>query len=66
MVPISPMCDAYIQEYSEAAANFSRCLVQYARPLKVCQQCIQPYVQILRVYDHIQKVIEKKKKEEKF
>ncbi|KAI0208232.1 Osteopetrosis-associated transmembrane protein 1 [Lamellibrachia satsuma] len=42
-------------EFSEAAANFTKCAVQYARPIQLCEHCYPVYQQAIAIYDIMMK-----------
>ena len=54
--PLQPVCQAFINGYSDAVAEFSRCIIRHARPLKVCEFCIESYTRARTIYDVIMKV----------
>ncbi len=37
-------CQAFIDAYADVAAEFTRCSVLFARPLRFCQNCVRQYV----------------------
>ena len=49
-------CHAFMDEFSEAAANFTKCAVHYARPIKMCEQCYPVYQRAIAIYDIMMKV----------
>ena len=51
-------CHAFMDEFSEAAANFTKCAVHYARPIKMCEQCYHVYQRAIAIYDIMMKVSE--------
>lgn len=53
---IESSCHAFMYEFSEAAANFTKCAVQYARPIQLCEHCYPVYQQAIAIYDIMMKV----------
>ncbi len=37
-------CKAFIDAYANVVADFTRCSVVYARPLRFCEHCVQQYI----------------------
>ena len=56
-VVIKSSCKAFIDSFSETAADFVRCTIQNARPLHVCMKCVEYYLKAVSQYDIIMKVI---------
>ncbi len=52
---ITSSCFAFIKEFSEAAANFTRCSIISSRPLRFCQHCVNEYVSANSSYNLIMK-----------
>ena len=53
---VESSCIAYLHVYSELAANFTKCAIVNARPLRFCEKCVQEYVQAQSVFDFLMKV----------
>jgi hypothetical protein len=49
-------CEELLMDYAALTANFTRCFIQHARPITVCQNCIDDYVQVLESYTNITEV----------
>lgn len=50
-------CKNLLGELSSAVSGFTKCAVEYARPIGVCDNCIESYLMVLDVYDNLTKVI---------
>ena len=53
---IKSSCQAYIEEYARKAAQFTKCSILNARPLRFCEKCIEDYVLANSVYQHVMHV----------
>lgn len=42
--PIESSCEAFIDKFAEAAANFTFCSILYASPIQICQSCSKQYL----------------------
>lgn len=51
-------CEVLLEQYATITANFTRCVIRHARPIRICQKCIQEYVAVEKSHDDILKVIE--------
>ncbi len=54
--PIISSCNAFIDALSDAAAEYTRCAIFYARPLKYCEKCVKQYAKAKHLYDIIMTV----------
>jgi len=52
----SAPCDSLVEAFGVVAANYTHCMVEFARPVKVCQKCIDAYLHTLGVYDSLGRV----------
>ena len=53
---IESSCEAYLKLYADTAANFTKCAILFARPLRFCENCVYEYVRTKAVYDVIMEV----------
>ena len=51
--PIDTSCNAFIKEYSIAAANYTGCAVRYARPFRLCTSCVSEYLKCESIYSSL-------------
>ncbi|CAD5116439.1 DgyrCDS5326 [Dimorphilus gyrociliatus] len=42
--PIESSCEAFIDKFAEAAANFTLCSILFASPIQICQSCSKQYL----------------------
>lgn len=56
-IPITSSCAAFIDFFGELAANFTQCVVQFARPLRACENCVEQYILAKNAFDYVMKVI---------
>lgn len=42
--PIESSCEAFIDKFAEAAANFTLCSILFASPIRICQSCSKQYL----------------------
>ena len=49
-------CAAFIDYFGDLAANFTKCVVQFARPLRVCDNCVAQYFHANSAYQIVMKV----------
>ncbi len=45
-------CKAFIDAYANVVADFTRCSVVYARPLRFCEHCVEEYI-VARSYSSV-------------
>lgn len=42
--------------FGNATAEFTLCAVQNSRPLKICQNCVKYYINVVETYENMSKV----------
>lgn len=56
-VPLVSSCTAFVMDFSEGAAAFTRCSILYARPFRLCENCVAEYLKVVNSYHEIMKVM---------
>ena len=49
-------CFAFIDNFADAAASYTRCTIKHARPVTFCQHCVNDYVMTTAAFGHIMEV----------
>lgn len=50
---VANQCKLIMYEYSNYSANFTKCLLQYSRPFRMCENCVEEYTRAVSVYNDI-------------
>lgn len=45
-----------LEDYAGMTANFTKCFIEHARPITVCQNCIEDYMSVLNSHKEIMNV----------
>lgn len=51
-------CTKLLEDYAGMTANFTKCFIEHARPITVCQNCIEDYMSVLNSYKQIMNLID--------
>ena len=54
--PVISSCAAFIDYFGEVSANFTKCVVSFARPLRVCEHCVEEYLRAKSAFDLVMTV----------
>ncbi|KAL1454824.1 hypothetical protein WDU94_008958, partial [Cyamophila willieti] len=49
-------CDEFLNSFAHATANYTLCTINHARPIHVCESCIDSYLEVLQTYNQIMKL----------
>uniref|UniRef100_A0A8D8XE17 Osteopetrosis-associated transmembrane protein 1 n=1 Tax=Cacopsylla melanoneura TaxID=428564 RepID=A0A8D8XE17_9HEMI len=49
-------CDELLNSFAHATANYTLCTINHARPIHVCESCIDSYLEVLQTYNQIMKL----------
>ncbi|XP_050542886.1 osteopetrosis-associated transmembrane protein 1 [Daktulosphaira vitifoliae] len=49
-------CEELLQRFANDTARFTSCIINYSRPIEVCQRCMNEYYQVLDGYEKIEKL----------
>jgi len=49
-------CQNLLQSFANETARFTLCVVTNARPITVCEKCVNEFNQVFKRYEEIQKV----------
>lgn len=49
-------CEAFIDAFGDGLANFSKCMISYARPLRFCEKCVTSYTAAITQYHVLMEV----------
>lgn len=53
---IKPVCEAFAATFANAAANYTKCFVVNSRPMTLCTNCIDEYLDVNRAYEDLEHV----------
>ena len=48
---IESSCKSFIKVFAEHVANFTKCSVEYAQPIRVCENCVSQYALAINTFD---------------
>ena len=48
---IESSCKSFIKVFAEQVANFTKCSVEYAQPIRVCENCVSQYAMAINTFD---------------
>ncbi|XP_075970728.1 osteopetrosis-associated transmembrane protein 1 [Anticarsia gemmatalis] len=51
-------CDSILNEFAEYAADFTKCSIMYARPVRLCEKCIDQYINFTKKYKDMLTAVE--------
>ena len=54
--PVISSCAAFIDYFGEVAANFSSCVITFARPLRACENCVEEFYLAKSAFDLVMNV----------
>lgn len=52
--PVLDSCKAFVTEFGKHAAKFINCSVNYARPFRFCERCVEHFARLVNVYHDIE------------
>jgi Osteopetrosis-associated transmembrane protein 1 precursor. len=52
-----------LDSFARATANYTMCTIQHARPISVCEACIDSYLKVLKRYNQILKLYDEHDKQ---
>ncbi|KAI5645306.1 osteopetrosis-associated transmembrane protein 1 precursor domain-containing protein [Phthorimaea operculella] len=47
------VCTKILDSFAEYAANFTKCSIQHARPIRLCEECVEQYVRFDQKYQEL-------------
>ncbi|KAI5731735.1 osteopetrosis-associated transmembrane protein 1 [Diaphorina citri] len=56
-------CQELLDSFARATANYTMCTIQHARPISVCEACIDSYLKVLKRYNQILKLYDEHDKQ---
>lgn len=51
-----PTCMLMLESFANLTATYTYCTISHARPITLCQTCVNPYLKVLNIYDDITKI----------
>lgn len=47
------ICTKLLDEFADSASNFTKCSIKHARPIRLCEKCIDHYVKFRESYKNL-------------
>ncbi|KAK7108457.1 osteopetrosis-associated transmembrane protein 1-like isoform X2 [Littorina saxatilis] len=54
MSNVTDPCDSILHHFALAGGNFTKCLLDHARPFRMCEKCVTDYTRFVHLYDDLQ------------
>ncbi|CAG9784972.1 unnamed protein product [Diatraea saccharalis] len=51
--PQPELCSKLLDSFAESASNFTVCSIKYARPIRLCEKCVDHYAQFHAIYENL-------------
>jgi hypothetical protein len=49
-------CVIYLEHFANSTSNFTQCAIRNARPIRMCERCVDYYLDVLKTHEDIYKV----------
>ena len=49
-------CRIYLEYFANSTSNFTQCAIRNARPIRMCERCVDYYLDVLKTHEDIYKV----------
>jgi hypothetical protein len=49
-------CRIYLEYFANSTSNFTQCAIRNARPIRMCERCVDYYLDVLKAHEDIYKV----------
>ncbi|KAJ8731941.1 hypothetical protein PYW08_014671 [Mythimna loreyi] len=53
MTPFPQECSSILNDFADYASNFTKCTILHARPIRICEKCVQHYLSFHNKYQEL-------------